>query len=57
MISNSDEPETYIIYTHAVKTKNEPNCVHITKYIEACIALLLGLTKYTKKNDGNNKNS
>lgn len=29
----------------------------MTKYKDACVALRLGLTKYTIKNEGNNKHS
>jgi hypothetical protein len=41
----------------AIKTNTEPNWVHIIKYREACIDLLLGLTKYTIRNEGINNNS
>lgn len=32
-------------YAIVIKTKNEPICVQIRKYRDACIDLLLGLTK------------
>ena len=52
-----NEPEIVIIYKTEHKTKNDPICVQITKYRDACIALLLGLTKYTNKKDGISKHS
>ena len=38
-------------------TKKDPIWVQITKYNDAWIAFLLGLKKYTNKNDGISKNS
>jgi len=41
----------------AKNTKNDPICVHITKYIDDCIDVFAGLIRYTKKNDGTSNNS
>lgn len=46
-----------MIYEIAINTNKDPSCVQITKYKDACIALLLGLTKYTIKKEGINSSS